>query len=136
MDKFAGEWRHVKSENFSEYLKANGVNFMLRGMMSSVSPTLQIHQSGDEFVVRTVTTMKTREQQFTVGQVFEETHWGGDTKRSLATFDDGKLVIKSADDPENNPIIQREVVGDDGTDLIMTLQKGDVVANRYFKKKV
>ncbi|XP_006820245.1 cellular retinoic acid-binding protein 1-like [Saccoglossus kowalevskii] len=135
MPNFAGTWMHVKSENFSEYLKANGLNFLLASMMSKASPTLEIHQTGDEFVIRTITTMKTREQQFTVGQAFEEVHWSGGTKQSIAIFEGDKLVIKSVVDPENNPVIERELIGEDETELMMTLRKGDVVAKRYFKKR-
>ncbi|XP_070579207.1 fatty acid-binding protein, brain-like [Ptychodera flava] len=131
MSNLVGKWKHVRSENFNEYLIANNVNFVLRSMMTSMTPTLDIQQTGDEFVIRTITMLKTREQKFTIGKEFEEVHWGGDTKKSIATMEDDKLVVKSADDPENNPIIEREVIGDE---LVMTLRKGDVTAKRYFKK--
>ncbi|CAG2181359.1 unnamed protein product, partial [Oppiella nova] len=78
MSEFTGKYKLEKSDNFDNFLKElalltalpslPGVNFMLRKLANSTSPTLEITRNGDEFVFKTVSTVKTSTMTFTLGK--------------------------------------------------------------------
>ncbi|CAG2181389.1 unnamed protein product, partial [Oppiella nova] len=70
MSEFTGKYKLEKSDNFDNFLKELGVNFMLRKLANSTSPTLEITRNGDEFVFKTVSTVKTSTMTFTLGKEF------------------------------------------------------------------
>lgn len=46
-----------------------GVGFMLRKMAATATPTCEITQAGDEWNIKTMTTFKTTEIKFKVGEL-------------------------------------------------------------------
>uniref|UniRef100_A0A8B9Y711 Cellular retinoic acid binding protein 1 n=1 Tax=Bos mutus grunniens TaxID=30521 RepID=A0A8B9Y711_BOSMU len=74
MPNFAGTWKMRSSENFDELLKALGVNAMLRkvAVAAASKPHVEIRQDGDQFYIKTSTTVRTTEINFKVGEGFEE----------------------------------------------------------------
>ncbi|CAJ0964537.1 unnamed protein product [Ranitomeya imitator] len=74
MPNFAGIWKMKSSENFDELLKALGVNAMLRkvAVAAASKPHVEIRQNGDRFYIKTSTTVRTTEIQFTVGEEYDE----------------------------------------------------------------
>uniref|UniRef100_A0A8C4UED2 Cellular retinoic acid binding protein 1 n=1 Tax=Falco tinnunculus TaxID=100819 RepID=A0A8C4UED2_FALTI len=74
MPNFAGTWKMRSSENFDELLKALGVNAMLRkvAVAAASKPHVEIRQDGDQFYIKTSTTVRTTEINFKIGESFEE----------------------------------------------------------------
>ncbi|KAF7241545.1 Cellular retinoic acid-binding protein 1 [Varanus komodoensis] len=74
MPNFAGTWKMKSSENFDELLKVLGVNAMLRkvAVAAASKPHVEIRQDGDQFYIKTSTTVRTTEINFKVGESFEE----------------------------------------------------------------
>uniref|UniRef100_A0A8C6L9X8 Cellular retinoic acid binding protein 1 n=1 Tax=Nothobranchius furzeri TaxID=105023 RepID=A0A8C6L9X8_NOTFU len=74
MPNFAGNWKMKSSENFDELLKALGVNAMLRKVAVAAAsyPQVEIRQSGEQFYIKTSTSVRTTEINFHIGEEFDE----------------------------------------------------------------
>uniref|UniRef100_A0A5F7ZLN1 Cellular retinoic acid binding protein 1 n=3 Tax=Macaca TaxID=9539 RepID=A0A5F7ZLN1_MACMU len=94
MPNFAGTWKMRSSENFDELLKALGVNAMLRkvAVAAASKPHVEIRQDGDQFYIKTSTTVRTTEINFKVGEGFEEETVDGRKCRSLATWENENKI--------------------------------------------
>ena len=110
-----GKFELESSENFDEFLKALGVGFILRNAAKMSTPTVEITNEGEAYSMKTVTTFKTSEIKFNLGQEFDETRMDGVTVKTTITKDgDTRLVQKQSGEPPCE--IVRELV-DDGSKL-------------------
>uniref|UniRef100_A0A8C4UJH7 Cellular retinoic acid binding protein 1 n=3 Tax=Australaves TaxID=3073809 RepID=A0A8C4UJH7_FALTI len=93
MPNFAGTWKMRSSENFDELLKALGVNAMLRkvAVAAASKPHVEIRQDGDQFYIKTSTTVRTTEINFKIGESFEEETVDGRKCRVGGERDGGML---------------------------------------------
>jgi hypothetical protein len=130
-----GTWNHVKSENFQEFLGANGANWMIQKMAALSSPTLTITQEGDKMTIKLASMMKTKESSFTIGEEFEEEQHNGMVMVCSSRWDGDKLIVDMRPKEENSTVQpQKHSRYVEGDELITVLEVGDVVAKRYFKK--
>ncbi|MEQ2161577.1 Cellular retinoic acid-binding protein 1 [Xenoophorus captivus] len=74
MPNFAGNWKMKSSDNFEELLKALGVNAMLRkvAVAAASTPQVEIRQDGEQFYIKTSTSVRTTEINFRIGEEFNE----------------------------------------------------------------
>lgn len=79
MVQFVGKYNYESGENFDEFLKALGVGWILRNLAKTTKPTIEVSLDGDVYTVKTITTMKTTEIKFKLGEEFEETRMDGKT---------------------------------------------------------
>ena len=77
MVQFVGKYTYESGENFDEFLKALGVGFILRNLAKTSKPTIEITLDGDEYTIKTITTLKTTEIKFKLGEEFEENRMDG-----------------------------------------------------------
>lgn len=127
MEAFAGKWKLEKSENFEDYMGAIGVGYLMKKMGASATPTQVIDVSGNDVTIKTITTFRTSELKFTIGQEFEEKTIDGRTVKTTINFEDGKLSQVQLGEPESTII--REIA--DGK-YVMTLKVKDVVCKRIY----
>ncbi|OQR70003.1 fatty acid-binding protein [Tropilaelaps mercedesae] len=129
-DALIGTWKLESSENFDELLKELNVNIMLRKLATSAKPNVEISKNGDEWTLRTVSTMKTTEIKFKIGEEFEEVKADGTKGKSTFTIEGNKL--KQVSDNKGKPYYTtRELV--DGK-LKVTVKAGNVVCYRTYSK--
>lgn len=82
----------------------------MRNMAKVQTPTVEIATDGDNVTLKTITTFKTQEIKFKLGEEFEEKRLDGAMVKSKVTLDGNKLVQhQEADTPCD---IIREVDGD------------------------
>lgn len=111
MASIIGNYSHVKNENLDEYFKAigiilkfmqinfffnfeiktlkhfTGVPFIPRKMMMMTSPRLEISKSEDEtWTIKIITTIRTTELTFKIGEKFEESMPAGVTLKVIILF--------------------------------------------------
>ncbi|PKU37589.1 hypothetical protein llap_12104 [Limosa lapponica baueri] len=137
MPNFAGTWKMRSSENFDELLKALGVNAMLRkvAVAAASKPHVEIRQDGDQFYIKTSTTVRTTEINFKIGESFEEETVDGRKCRSLATWEnENKIYCKQTLIEGDGPKTYwtRELANDE---LILTFGADDVVCTRIYAEK-
>ncbi|CAM5144797.1 unnamed protein product [Eretmochelys imbricata] len=137
MPNFAGTWKMKSSENFDELLKALGVNAMLRrvAVAAASKPHVEIRQDGDQFYIKTSTTVRTTEINFKVGESFEEETVDGRKCRSLATWEnENKIYCKQTLIGGEGPKTYwtRELANDE---LILTFGADDVVCTRIYVRE-
>ncbi|XP_061671238.1 cellular retinoic acid-binding protein 1 isoform X2 [Syngnathoides biaculeatus] len=97
MANFAGTWKMKSSENFDELLKALGVNAMLRKIAGTAASKahVEITQNGEQFYIKTSTSVRTTEINFHVGEEFNEETVDGRKCKSLATWEmENKMYCK------------------------------------------
>ncbi|XP_063041458.1 fatty acid-binding protein, heart-like [Engraulis encrasicolus] len=127
-EKFAGTWKLAESENFDDYLKAMGVGFAARQVVSRAKPTIVISVgAGGAMTIKT----PRNEVTFKLGEEFEETTPNDKKTKNVISLDNGKLLQKQKWD-DKEACIEREVVGHK---LITKLKTGGVEAVRTFVKE-
>jgi len=130
MAGFEGKWKVDSTENFDEYLKAIGVNMMMRKMASSAKPPLTITRSGERWTIKTEG-VKTTEISFSFGEEFDETTADGRKAKSTVTQDSPRkwTQVQKADIPST---VTRELIDDNTMKQICTA-KG-VTFTRVYKR--
>uniref|UniRef100_A0A3P8UR36 Cellular retinoic acid-binding protein 1 n=1 Tax=Cynoglossus semilaevis TaxID=244447 RepID=A0A3P8UR36_CYNSE len=126
MPNFAGTWKMKKSENFDELLKALGVNSMLRKVAGAAAsnPQVEIRQDGEQFYIKTSTSVRTTEINFHIGEEFNEETVDGRKCKSLATWEsENKIHCQQTllEGPGPKTFWTRELNGDELT-LVSTKQ--------------
>uniref|UniRef100_A0A1A7Y859 Cellular retinoic acid-binding protein 1 n=1 Tax=Iconisemion striatum TaxID=60296 RepID=A0A1A7Y859_9TELE len=134
MPNFAGNWKMKSSENFDELLKALGVNAMLRkvAVAAASNPKVEIRQTGEQFYIKTSTSVRTTEIDFHIGEEFDEETVDGRKCKSLATWaSENKMQCQQTlvDGGGPKTYWTRELNGDD---LILTFGADDVVCTRIY----
>uniref|UniRef100_UPI00398E4E80 nicotinamide/nicotinic acid mononucleotide adenylyltransferase 1 n=1 Tax=Pristiophorus japonicus TaxID=55135 RepID=UPI00398E4E80 len=91
---FNGTWNISSNENFDPYLQALDIDYATRKIAALLHPQKIIEQKGDSFTIKTISTFRNYQVQFTVGEEFEEDTKGLDNRKckSLVTWDNNKLV--------------------------------------------
>lgn len=111
-DAFLGEWKLVTSENFDELMKELGVGMVTRKLASKVKPNLKFSRNGDEWMLTTISSLKTHGFRFKFNEEFpEETIDGRKVKSTIAL--EGATLVHSQKDKDGKVIcvIRREVAG-------------------------
>ncbi|XP_078388391.1 cellular retinoic acid-binding protein 1 isoform X1 [Cetorhinus maximus] len=137
MPNFAGTWKMRSSENFDELLKVLGVNAMLRkvAVAAASKPLVEIRQDGDQFYIKTSTTVRTTEINFKIGEEFEEETVDGRKCKSLPNWEsENKIYCKQTLLSGSGPKTHwtRELVDNE---LILTLVANEVVCTRVYVKE-
>ncbi|KAK1805107.1 hypothetical protein P4O66_019458 [Electrophorus voltai] len=127
---FAGTWNLKESKNFDDYMKALGVGFATRQVGSMTKPTTIISVDGDTITLKTVSTFKSTEINFRLGEEFEEITADDRKVKSLVNLDGDKLIHVQKWDGKETTLV-REV---NGNSLTLTLTLGDVVCTRSYVK--
>ncbi|XP_056135069.1 cellular retinoic acid-binding protein 1 [Lampris incognitus] len=136
MPNFAGTWKMKSSENFDELLRALGVNAMLRkvAVAAASKPHVEIKQNGEQFYIKTATTVRTTEISFLIGQEFNEETVDGRKCKSLATWEtENKMFCRQTLLNGSGPktFWSRELRGDE---LILMFGADDVVCTRIYTR--
>nr|ABX75508.1 fatty acid binding protein [Lycosa singoriensis] len=129
MAELCGKFKLVSSENFDAFMKAMGVNMVMRKAGALSKPVVEIKQDGDYFILKTTTTFKTSEIKFKLDEEFEETRMDGSVCKTTITLEDGKLVQKQSGDKEVTII--REM---DGEQMKTICKVDDIESVRVYNK--
>ncbi|XP_010874334.1 cellular retinoic acid-binding protein 1 isoform X1 [Esox lucius] len=110
---------------------------MLRKVAGAAAskPHVEIRQSGEQFYIKTSTTVRTTEINFTIGQEFNEETVDGRKCKSLATWEtESKMTCRQTLLDGNGPrtFWTRELRGDE---LVLTFGADDVVCTRIYVRE-
>ncbi|KAF7493768.1 Fatty acid-binding protein [Sarcoptes scabiei] len=129
MSHIEGKFKLEKSENFDNFLKELGVNFVSRNLAKTASPTLIVTIDNDNYTIRTES-IRSSEIKFKLNQEFEESRMDGSKCISTVVKEgDNRLVQTQKGDKEVK--IEREF-GPDGVMVIASCN--GVVSNRFYKR--
>merc|ERR1712018_274974 len=127
--KFAGKYSFVSQENFDEFLKDTDFNMVKRTMFAKTKPEIVIGVNGKAFVIRTVTSLKTINAEFTLDEPYEN-DMTGEKQTYITSMEGNKLVTKLVS--SGNVMTTREFT-DSG--FVQTYYgKTGVTGTRTFKK--
>ncbi|XP_019632864.1 PREDICTED: fatty acid-binding protein homolog 9-like [Branchiostoma belcheri] len=129
-DSIAGKWKLDRSENFEEFLEEMGAPWIARKAAAKSSPTQEVIINGDNLEIKLSSIMSTNIMKFTIGTEFES-EWGGKKNKAVASWEDGKLVMKETG--ENGETVTTRHVEGGELMMIITTPKG-LVCKRIFKK--
>lgn len=101
---------------------------VLRKMGNSISPTVDLVKTGDDFAFNTVSTFKSTTIKFRLGEEFDEETLDGRKVKSVMTLEGNTLTqVQKGDKPSK---IVREF---SETELVVTLTYGDITSKRWYK---
>merc|ERR1712203_1087001 len=102
-DPIVGRYRLLKTENFDEFMKRLGVGLIKRKLANSVSPQNVIIINDDgSYTVRTESTVRTTELNFTLGVPFQEETLDGRITWTTSTRVGNVLTLDQQGDPVKN----------------------------------
>jgi len=130
MTDFTGKFKLTSSDNFDEFLKELGVNFVLRNLAKTSTPVVEITKDGDTFSLKTTTAIKNSEIKFELGKEFEEARMDGKNVKTVVVADGNKLIQTQFGDKEVK--IVREF---NGNELKVTASVGAVESVRVYTKQ-
>ncbi|XP_072855175.2 fatty acid-binding protein, adipocyte [Pogona vitticeps] len=129
-EQFLGTWKLVSSEKFDEYMKELGVGFATRKIAGVAKPNVIISHNGDNYTIKTESSLKNTEISFKLGEEFDETTADDRKVKSVVTLDNGTLNhVQRWDGKETT--IKRKV--EDGK-LIVECVMNNVVSTRIYEK--
>jgi len=132
---FDGKWVLDRSENFEAFLEEYGTNWMQRKMITKATPTLEITQTGDDFLCKLGAAIFKQTESFTVGgDEFDATEQNGATSKGRAVWEGSKLVLTYKPVVEGSAKAKkviREIINDE---LVQTMEVNNVTCKRIFKK--
>jgi len=130
MVDFTGKFKLTSSDNFDEFLKELGVNFVLRNLAKTSTPVVEITKDGETYSLKTLTAIKNSEIKFELGKEFEEARMDGKNVKTVVVADGNKLVQTQYGDKEVK--IVREF---NGNELKVTASCGPVTSIRIYNRQ-
>nr|AAX34046.1 Sui m 13 allergen [Suidasia medanensis] len=131
MAQIAGTYKLDKSDNFDAFLKELGVSFVTRNLAKSATPTLEVIVDGDNYTIKTISTIKSSEIKFQLGQEFEEDRMDGKKVKTVVNKEgDNKLVQVQKGDKEVNIVRDFSAEG-----VNVTATVNGVVSVRFYKRQ-
>jgi len=124
-----GKFKLTDSEHFDDYMKALGVSMMTRTLANKATPVQEITQDGETINIKTVTTFKTTEIKFKIGEEFDEQTADGRKVKTTFAWEGDKLVQTQVGDKTTT--LTREFNGDE---LVMICKVDNIVCTRKYKK--
>ncbi|MBN3310449.1 cellular retinoic acid-binding protein 2 [Amia ocellicauda] len=135
---FSGHWKMRSSENFEELLKALGVNVMLRkiAVAAASKPAVEVRQQGETFYIKTSTSVRTTEINFTVGEQFTEQTVDGRPCNSFPRWEGTSRIVceQTLLKGEGPKTAWTREMTNDG-ELILTMTADDVVCTRVYVRE-
>lgn len=128
-----GRYVLVESENFDEYLKSCGVNFIVRAIAKKFKPVLDIFRDDEYWVWKSETPLKTIVVRFRLDEEFETDFPDGSGRKILVTAtqeENNKIVMNQQ--LEGRTILDVKEFTEDG--MITTIRQGNVVAVRKYNR--
>ncbi|XP_044137980.1 retinoid-binding protein 7 [Bufo gargarizans] len=129
---FSGTWNMVSNENFDRYMQSLGIDLLTRNLAKLIKPQKIIEQSGDSFVIRTLSSLRNYRVQFTLGEEFDEDTKGLDNRKckTLVNLDNGRLVCVQKGDKKNRGWVHWL----NGDDLHLELSCEDQVCKQVYRR--
>jgi len=127
--QFNKKYKLDRSENFDEFLKELGVNFVVRKMAGSTTSTVELVDEGNNnYSFNTVSSFRSSSVKFQPGVEFIESRMDGEEVPCIITFEGNKMIQVQKG---SKPITMVRTFTDD--ELFLTLKIGDLEAKRWFK---
>ena len=134
-EKAKGKYERVSEEQYDDFLKALGVNFMLRKAATVSTPVMEVSELGGVWSIKTSTSLKAMELKFKIGEAFDETTPDGREVSAMVTLEGNKFIseqtAKKAGQKSTKTV--REFTGSECI-VTMTIIGSDVVCVQKFKK--
>ncbi|XP_067108630.1 retinol-binding protein 1-like [Osmerus mordax] len=129
----SGYWTMTTNENFDAYMDALDVNIVIRKIASYLSLDKEILQNGTHFLIRTISTFRSYDMDFLVGEEFQEDLTGVDDRICMTTvcWEQDRLVCVQKGEKEGRGWTQWV----EGDQLHLELCVGDVVCKQVFNKQ-
>ncbi|XP_064613415.1 cellular retinoic acid-binding protein 2-like [Liolophura sinensis] len=135
LQKFAGKWKLVRSENFEALLDVMGLNFVMKKMLKLMSPSQNIVVNEDGSVnIKLHSGPVTQDMTFRLDEEFEYDQRNIKIK-AKCHMEGEKLIMHQSPDPSSGvkpQTMTREITSDG--ELVQSIQCEDVVAKRYFQR--
>jgi len=138
MANIEGTYELTKSDKFDEYMEAVGVGWSTRKMASLLKPTTEIKKEGDQITIKTISSFKTTELKFKLGEKFKEETADGRKCDSIIVMEGDSKMKHNQICNGQDLVMYREFTPDQ---MVVTLHgpvipdKEKIVCVRTYKKK-
>ncbi|MGW7455151.1 lipocalin/fatty-acid binding family protein [Streptomyces sp. NPDC054787] len=130
MASITGKFEMTSTDNYDAYLKAVRVVMIQRQLAMKAKPTVEITEANGRWTVRTLTSLKNAEIEFTPGETVTESTVEGLNCKSVITLGGGQLIQTLHLDDFTATVTR--TFTDDGMDEVS--EAAGVTARRTFKR--
>ncbi|CAG5047617.1 unnamed protein product [Parnassius apollo] len=130
MEFIGKKYKMVSSENFDDFMKAIGVGLITRKAANAVTPSVELRQDGDCYVLVTSSTFKTTEVKFKPGEEIDEERADGAKVKSVYTFE-GNTLKQVQKSPDGMEVTYIREFGPEEMKAVMTAK--NVTCTRVYK---
>ncbi|PIO33121.1 Myelin P2 protein [Aquarana catesbeiana] len=130
-EEMLGCWKLISSEGFDVYMKALGVDMGTRILVSPLKPDVIISKNGDDWCIKTVSSLKTTDLCFILNKEFDEDTADKRKCKTIFKLNDGKLIQTQKWDGKESIITRQVQNGQLITDCICD----DAKCHRVYEKK-
>ncbi|KAI1288076.1 Fatty acid-binding protein [Halotydeus destructor] len=127
---FIGTYKLTSQENFKEFMTELGIGMVKRNLALTVFPTMEISQDGDEWTVKTESSIKSVSFTFKFGEEFDELRQDDVMVKSLITQDGDQWNQVQKGDKEVTIVRQ---FTDQGVTATATVN--DVTCVRFYERQ-
>ena len=134
-EKAKGKYERVSEEQYDDFLKALGVNFMLRKAATVSTPVMEVSELGGVWSIKTSTSLKAMELKFKIGEAFDETTPDGREVSAMVTLEGNKFISEQTAKKSGQKSTKtvREFTGSECI-VTMTIIGSDLICVQKFKK--
>lgn len=130
VDNILGQkYRLTKSENFNDFLKKIGVNFLNRKLINTITPVVKLTKDGDEYLLHTNSTFKNSIIKFQEGNEFLYQTPDGRTVKSVFGIDGNTITEVQNDGTDRETTIVRTFTPDN---VKMIMKCDDITSTRVY----
>jgi len=93
MEAFVGKFERTEQKNYEEFLKALGVNLLLRKAALISTPIMEVSLDQGVWTIKQSTTLKTMEMKFMVGVECDDVTPDGREVKMIVTNEEGAFLM-------------------------------------------
>ncbi|XP_043230119.1 fatty acid-binding protein-like [Amphibalanus amphitrite] len=131
MPDYNGVYKLVSSENFDEFLKAMGLNMLMRKAATSGTSTITVSVSGDHWKLKQDNKVRSNEMEFDIGVPREVKTLTGKTATTVVTKEGDTLLERRSGDGKQPEVVRHFT----DSQLTVTMKLDGVTAVRVFQKQ-
>merc|ERR1712002_63146 len=134
-----GSFQLETTENFDEFMKELGVNWLTRNIGNNLYPVQKIWQRDGDIHIDTETSFRSTFTDFKLDKTWQETTADGRITQTTATLEERSLKKVQVPDPSTgyHTTVELREFSEDGNEMKMTLSipdKPDATSIRIYKR--
>ncbi|XP_049865532.1 fatty acid-binding protein-like [Pectinophora gossypiella] len=134
MPSIAGKYEHYKNENLDEYFAACGLPYVVRKMISLITPIMEIILEDDVMTLRVTSWLWSSDHTFKLGEKYIEQMPKDNIISVTKVVNDHEVLTESVIESTGDKAHRHYLFTDEEVVETLTHEKAKGVTKRYYKR--